>query len=168
MRYQTPRPLSAAQHFQILSSAPLSSGYRHLGRGQLTWCWQASPSPLGRLYDLRVEFTEGRCPKVFVDGPNLVQLADGRRPPHIYDATTSSTQLCLYLPGSGEWHSGLHLAKTVVPWASVWLYFFEEWLASGEWKGGGKHPANDDTGESINASQSSARGRRQNSNRTAA
>jgi hypothetical protein len=27
-----------------------------------------------------------------------------------------------------------------LPWAAIWLFYFEEWLASGEWKGGGEHP----------------------------
>ena len=49
-----------------------------------------------------------------------------------------------YLPSSGEWHGGLLIASTVVPWAVLWLYFFEEWLVSDEWKGGGVHPANDE------------------------
>lgn len=32
----------------------------------------------------------------------------------------------------------------IVPWTSLWLYFFEDWLATDEWKGGGKHPAEDE------------------------
>jgi hypothetical protein len=32
------------------------------------------------------------------------------------------------------------LDRTIVPWAVLWLYFFEEWLRSGEWLGGGEHP----------------------------
>lgn len=31
------------------------------------------------------------------------------------------------------------LDETVVPWAALWLYYFEEWLVSDDWKGGGKH-----------------------------
>ena len=30
--------------------------------------------------------------------------------------------------------------QTVVPWTSLWLFYFEDWLASNEWKGGGEHP----------------------------
>ena len=50
------------------------------------------------------------------------------------------TRLCLYLPGTGEWTPALRLDQTIVPWAALWLYFFEDWLVSGEWKGGGRHP----------------------------
>jgi hypothetical protein len=33
------------------------------------------------------------------------------------------------------------LAYTVVPWTSEWLVFYELWLITGEWLGGGTHPA---------------------------
>ena len=32
------------------------------------------------------------------------------------------------------------LSQTIVPWATLWFYFFEDWPVSDEWKGGGKHP----------------------------
>jgi hypothetical protein len=31
-----------------------------------------------------------------------------------------------------------------VPWAYLWLFYFEHWLATDEWQGGGKHPGEDD------------------------
>ena len=41
-------------------------------------------------------------------------------------------RLCLYLPGSGEWSGGMSLAHTVIPWVSVWLFYYELWHATGE------------------------------------
>lgn len=35
----------------------------------------------------------------------------------------------------------MRLDLTVVPWTSLWLFYFEDWLDSGEWRGGGMHPA---------------------------
>ena len=36
------------------------------------------------------------------------------------------------------------LAKTTVPWASRWLYYYELWLVTGKWLGGGiAHSTND-------------------------
>ncbi|MEZ5659385.1 MAG: hypothetical protein R3E83_12920 [Burkholderiaceae bacterium] len=32
------------------------------------------------------------------------------------------------------------IADTIVPWTYEWLFYFEEWLVSDEWKGGGRHP----------------------------
>ena len=36
------------------------------------------------------------------------------------------------------------LDETVVPWAALWLFYFEEWLVSDKWKGGGAHPPKSD------------------------
>jgi hypothetical protein len=30
------------------------------------------------------------------------------------------------------------LADSIVPWASEWLFFYEFWLVTGEWDGGGR------------------------------
>ena len=49
-------------------------------------------------------------------------------------------RLCLYLPGTGEWTSDKPIALTIVPWTSLWLYFYEVWRATGEWLGGGIEP----------------------------
>ena len=27
--------------------------------------------------------------------------------------------------------------QTIVPWTALWLFYFEEWLTSDDWKGGG-------------------------------
>ena len=34
----------------------------------------------------------------------------------------------------------MQLATTIVPWCSEWLFYYELWLATGEWLGGGVHP----------------------------
>jgi len=137
-----PRDLSAAQQYGALKTNPLCTGNGALGRGKLTWMWQVAPSSLGRLYTLHVDFKEGNSPKVFVDQPDLVALAEGRKIPHVYSETP--IQLCLYLPASGQWHGRLLITQTIVPWAALWLYFYEEWLVSDDWKGGGVHPGADD------------------------
>lgn len=36
-----------------------------------------------------------------------------------------------------EWNSGMLIANTIIPWASGWLFFYEFWLATGQWFGGG-------------------------------
>lgn len=75
---------------------------------------------------------------MFVDDPDLTELAQGERIPHVYQQ--KPTRLCLYLPGTGQWSSDKWILKTIAPWAVLWLYFFEDWLATEEWKGGGMHP----------------------------
>jgi hypothetical protein len=51
----------------------------------------------------------------------------------------------LYLPKTCEWQSWMRLDQTLVPWATLWLFYFEEWLVSGNWKGGGMHPDEGDS-----------------------
>lgn len=56
--------------------------------------------------------------------------------PHMY----GQERLCLFLPESQEWQPADPIALTIIPWASLWLFFYEVWHATGEWLGGGVHP----------------------------
>lgn len=138
MKARPAQPLNAAQQFMLLRANPLTAGHGDLRRGQLTWSFEARPTVLSRLYQLRIEFRQGDRPLVYVDGPNLHDLADGRRLPHCYEQRP--VRLCLYFPPVGEWRSYMRIDQTIVPWAILWLFYFEEWLLSDDWKGGGMHP----------------------------
>lgn len=72
---------------------------------------------------------------VFVKNPNLEEIADGKKIPHRY----SNKSLCLFYPYYNEWKYNDIWADTIVPWSCLWLYYFELWVATGEWLGGGKH-----------------------------
>jgi len=50
----------------------------------------------------------------------------------------------------------MRLDQTVVPWTALWLLYFEEWLFSGEWAGGGLHPIMRERG-SVRARRNTAR-----------
>jgi hypothetical protein len=139
MSKRQPRPLTAAQQFLNLRLNPISPGSGALHAGRLIWRCSVAPTPVSRSYDLRIDYRQGETPRTYIDSPNLVALAEGRRLPHVYEQQ-QPTRLCLYLPGTGEWTPALRLDQTIVPWATLWLYFFEDWLVSGDWKGGGKHP----------------------------
>ena len=95
-------------------------------------------SDLSRQYLGEVTMEDGEAPRVFVRSPNLHDLAGGRGLPHVYEQRPP--RLCLYLPGAREWSRSDLLGETVLPWASLWLFFFEDWLVSGTWKGGGHEP----------------------------
>ena len=41
---------------------------------------------------------------------------------------------------TAQWHRNLALTETILPWATLWFVYFEEWLVSNEWQGGGEHP----------------------------
>ena len=132
------RRLTAAQQFFILKRNAVSRGEGTLRRRGLVWEFLATPSPLSRTYHVKIEYDEYSSPSVFVIDPDLHVLADNRKLPHVY--ADHPPHLCLYLPGTKEWSSDLLIATTTVPWTYLWLFYFEEWLLSNEWKGGGKHP----------------------------
>ena len=136
------KPLTAAQHYVNLKGNPLSAGGGELRAGRLHWRYETSPAPLSRIYGIRIEFANGGTPEVFVECPDLVELAEGRKLPHVYQQNPA--RLCLYLPRTGEWQPWMRIDQMIVPWTSLWLYFFEDWLATDEWEGGGKHPGEDE------------------------
>jgi hypothetical protein len=102
------------------------------------WRYETSPTLLSRQYRVRIDYRQGGKPRVFVDEPDLIELSGGRRLPHVY--SQEPPRLCLYLPDTGEWRVDLRIDQTIVPWTSLWLFYFEEWLDSDDWKGGGIHP----------------------------
>jgi len=132
--------LSLAQQYLFLKNSRVRHGSGSLGGAGLIWEYKERPTPLSREYTIRIEYQRGDVPKVFVKDPDITVLAGDREIPHVYK---NPLRLCLYLPGSGEWDRSMRIDWTFVCWASVWLYYFEEWLASDDWKGGGVHPDDD-------------------------
>lgn len=109
------------------------------------WEGMLQPLPFSREYRVVIRYTLSHPPVCVIREPDLSNLAQGRKIPHIYRNQTGirGTQLCLYLPvvkqknKVSEWQPTMFLANTILPWASMWLVYFEFWLSSGEWDGGG-------------------------------
>jgi hypothetical protein len=137
-----PRDLTLAQQFINLKMNPLTRGTGSIANGRLSWQFNARPSPISRSYAMRLTYAVGDSPEFFVEDPDLVILAGGLPLPHVY--SEKPTRLCLHLPGTSEWSPGMLLDRTVAPWAVLWLWYFEDWLATGEWHGGGIHPSDHD------------------------
>jgi hypothetical protein len=132
------RALTASQQFLNLQANPLSAGSGELHAGSFVWWCEVTPFPLSRYYRLRIEFRQGDTPEVFAESPDLKLLAGGRRLPHVY--RQDPPRLCLYCPRTHEWQPWMRIDQTIVPWAILWLFYYEKWLVSDNWKGGGKHP----------------------------
>ena len=110
--------------------------------------WEGSLRPLCKSYPVEIVLVlPGRRRAERQPNPRVTVLSDLRqcpiRPnapiPHIYPNLTvpQRPHLCLFHPPRREWHLGLAIAETIVPWAAEWLFFYEVWLATGEWTGGG-------------------------------
>jgi hypothetical protein len=107
-------------------------------RSCLRWTGTVHPTPLSDKYALELVYKLDSVPNVRVLSPEL-ECRDGQRPPHMY----TRDRICLYWPWEMEWSQEMVLATTIVPWASEWCMYYEIWLATGEWRGGGVHPGGD-------------------------
>ena len=136
--------LSLAQQ-QLLLRQQYPDGIGTVRRSELRWRCPVRPTAVSRLYEIELRYRIAGVPEVFVASPDLSDLAGGKELPHVYSQTDQ--RLCLYLPGSGEWRSVYSIAATIVPWAYEWLFFLEDWLGSGKWRGGGTHPPPDSAGQ---------------------
>ena len=96
------------------------------------WYGTLQPTPESPEYQLKLEYRSGKSPKVWVLSPEVHPKA-----PHRY----KDRSLCLYYPRHSEWHPGMLLAETIIPWAAEWLFFYEVWLEDPEAGGSGRrHP----------------------------
>ena len=125
------------QHLFLTRNRDLVEGAGELTPTELTWRFDVRPGPLSRTYAVRLRYGIGSSPDMFVDRPGLRSLSGDRCPPHLYH---DPDRLCLYMPGIGEWDPTKRLDQTVVPWTYLWLEYFEDWLATDVWRGGGNHP----------------------------
>jgi len=103
------------------------SGNRAVWRGPM------NHSRFGVSYEVLIEYVWPKRPKIWVTQPILV-TRPGKKIPHRYE----DRSLCLHLPH--EWDPGKIIATTIVPWISHWLFYYEIWLATDQWLGGGEHP----------------------------
>ena len=135
--YRSWVPTLAQQAFRLKAAQPDSS-VRFSDRGnRMVWHGRLQPTAASERYLTRIIYLRQRLsPSVFIVSPGLT----GRNCepiPHRY----SDGNLCLWQPAYREWRPTYWIVDTVLGWASLWLFFYELWHASGEWLGGGEHPA---------------------------
>lgn len=90
------------------------------------------PSETCASYEVLIVYRLKGSPKVYV----LDDQVNGTKPPpHVYSRdSTGRYPLCLF---TGPWDRSLWLAESTVPWTAEWLFYYESWLVTGEWQGGG-------------------------------
>lgn len=107
---------------------------------ELRFYFTMAPSAMSRSYRCMLKVHRKHAPEMLVLEPDLKVLAREKPIPHIYSNASKGTKLCLWLPGNGEWHHNMPFDETLFPWTAEWLNYFEEWLTTGVWAGGGAHP----------------------------
>lgn len=123
------KPRTPAQQAFLLGQLPLTA---HCGvvRGRLRWEGRIEPTPASERYLVRVDYRPPATPQIVVLSPPLEAPADGQLP-HVYEGG----RLCLCYPH--EWRPQMRIDTTIVPWIAEWLLFYELWLFSEQWFGGG-------------------------------
>lgn len=110
-------------------------------RGRLLRYWfSVAPTAYSRVYRCLLRIPRDGVPEMAVLEPDLRLLAGARPLPHTYPHEGRGTHLCLWLPRRNEWVPRMHLADSYLAWSAEWLNYFEEWLYTGDWAGGGEHP----------------------------
>lgn len=133
-RWPKPQPRNVAHQLcDVQRLYPHGRG--QLVRNRLIWECQLRPSAFSRQYLVRIDYHLGAFPITRVLDPVPRQLADGRKPPHVF--AEPGDPLCLFYAAAREWNSSMLISKSIVPWACEWLFHFESWLFTGEWDGGG-------------------------------
>lgn len=132
--------LTLSQQLLFLKSNPAFEGTGAVRANRLTWQTAVQPTPLARIYQASIVYSLGKTPAVRISDPDLELLAQGRPLPHVY---TNPLRLCLHLPGTEDWNSTKRIDQTIIPWTYTWLFYFEDWLATNDWKGGGRHPGDE-------------------------
>jgi hypothetical protein len=94
------------------------------------------PTELSKEYTIKLVYLLGKIPEISVVNPLLEINLKGENSPHLYRGDF----LCVYHPLKNEWDSSKVIAETIIPWISLWLYYYEIWQLTGKWKGGGEHP----------------------------
>lgn len=106
--------------------------------GKVELFLKLKPTPVSIDYEVKLVARKGqRAVDIFVVNPKVELYKNNRRVPHMY----SNGSLCLYYPKLREWNYTDSWAETLIPWTSLWLFYYEIWIETGEWLGGGVHPS---------------------------
>lgn len=108
----------------------------------LLYRFHLAPSEFGRTYECELRMRPGAiAPEMYVLKPDLIALAGEAKIPHFYPGKGPGIHLCLWRPKKREWSPQMRLSETYLAWTAQWLWYFEDWLATGTWNGGGEHLA---------------------------
>lgn len=66
----------------------------------------------------------------------------GEPPQHVYRLgyPDAFPRLCVHDPEQEEWTPEMSIADVLIPMVIKWLIFHEDWVDTGVWRGGGRHP----------------------------
>lgn len=98
------------------------------------------PSPVSPFYKILINYPLYETIEVWACISNYDEIKD-KNIPHIYSKNPIKKRLRLCLYYGDEFKRGMSIVETLIPWTVEWLYYYELWLATGKWLGGG-HSSN--------------------------
>lgn len=133
-------PKNVAIQLMNLKYKYQSTNY-YLKKGNLYWEQQVKPSEISREYTITVKYN-GINPEVYLYNQGIMKSKEDNIP-HCYkqfykDENNEYVKICLFYPKYREWSSDMFISDTIIPWTIDWLYYYELWLITGKWLGGGK------------------------------
>ena len=105
--------------------------------------WTGKIRGFQQFYEIAVIWSpvEKSAPYVMLLDPKLEPRAGGSFEdiPHLWFDRKSPERsgLCLFDPAQNQWDSKMAIAETTIFWAARWLFYYECWHLTGEWRGGG-------------------------------
>lgn len=108
----------------------------HLNKSYLKAMGKLQPTPRSIWYSYEIRYWFKEKIKIFIREPEIKVMHNGKKAEHLY----SDGSLCLFFPKAREFNSKRLIVEYIIPWISLWLFFYEIWLVTGDWKGGGIHP----------------------------
>lgn len=115
------------------------------------------PTLMSRTYKVLLVYVYGYDPSVYILDPDIIILAEKRSVPHLYSQELQ--RLCLTYPSYNEWNDDKPIANTYIPWIALWIFYYEEWLLSDSWNGGGRHPG-DETEDEVKISSKKSKSKK--------
>jgi hypothetical protein len=129
---QKPKPpLSISAQAHGLRNAYLLGQLEHVTETDLRWFCNVRPTPINDNYFIQLDYRYGGIPRVRVVAPDLF-VPPGKRLPHVFPDGC----ICIYdcRESAHEWEPWMELS-IIVPWAALWLYYYEAWITTGVWAG---------------------------------
>ena len=127
-RFRAPA-LSLGQ--QILAMQQFFPNFHYSRENNIpTWRGTLQPRDTSPVYTVKISYRFdnqfSKSPQVWILSPKIHPAAK-----HRY----RDQSLCLHYPKDRSWTSYMFIYKTIVPWTSLWLLFYEIWLDTDYWYG---------------------------------
>lgn len=132
-KYTKQKVITLAQQANMIEMLYPAFTNKITSYGELVTNGIIQPTAISRRYEIRITYVISKIPKVEVINPKLDDSSC--KLPHVY----SNNELCLFYPKYEEWTKYDYIAEKIIPWTSLWLYYYEVWKVTSTWEGGGKH-----------------------------